>query len=72
MGKSEKRLERVKQNPRNVSLTEFESLINEFGYIEEGNKHPRAIIGAATLPYARRNPVRVCYVKQLIHAIENR
>lgn len=54
----------------NVSLRDFEALANQFGYIEEGSKHPKIIIGSHTLPYKRENPVKACYVKELYDIIE--
>lgn len=70
MSKKEKRLEKVRKNIRNVSLGDFEALIEEYGYIEEGGKHPKAIIGAHTMPYKREDPVKSCYVKELIDIID--
>lgn len=61
-----KLLERIRRNIRNVSLDDFESLINTYGYIETSGKHPKAIIGKYTMPYKRENPVKSCYVKELI------
>lgn len=71
MTKKEKLLEKVRKNPRNVSKEEFESLIRLFGYIEEGGNHPLAIIDEYTLPYKRENPIKVCYIKDLIEIIES-
>ena len=71
MTKRQKRLEKIRQNIRNVSLEEFESIIGEFGYIEEGGKHPKAVLGDYTLPYKRKNPVRVCYVHELLLIIDD-
>ncbi|OGN91575.1 MAG: hypothetical protein A2Z75_00190 [Chloroflexi bacterium RBG_13_50_10] len=59
-----KLLERVRRNMRNVSLEDFEALINIYGCIETGGKHPKAIIGKYTMPYKRENPVKSCYVKE--------
>jgi len=58
-------------NPRNISLGEFESLINGYGYIEEGAKLPKAIIESYTLPYKRENPVKSCYVVELLEIIDS-
>jgi len=71
MTKEQKRLERIRRNPRNVSLEDFEVLINAFGYIEEGSKHPKAIIGVHTMPYKRENPIKSCYVKELLDIIDS-
>jgi len=71
VSQKEKLLARVRRNPRNVSLGEFESLINVYGYIEEGAKHPKAIIESYTLPYKRENPVKSCYVVELLEIIDS-
>jgi hypothetical protein len=66
-----KLLERIRKNARNVSLEDFETLVNMYGYIEKGRKHPKAIIGTHTMPYKRENPVKPCYVKELITIIDS-
>jgi hypothetical protein len=66
-----KLLERVRRNVRNVSLEDFEALINMYGCIEMGGKHPKAIIDKYTMPYKRENPVKSCYVKELITIIDS-
>jgi hypothetical protein len=66
-----KLLERVRKNVRNVSLEDFEALINMYGYIETGGKHTKAIMGKYTMPYKRENPVKSCYVKELITIIDS-
>jgi hypothetical protein len=66
-----KLLERVRRNMRNVSLEDFEALINIYGCIETGGKHPKSIIGKYTMPYKRENPVKSCYVKELITIIDS-
>jgi len=71
MVKKDKSLEKVRKNVRNVSLHDFEALINQYGYIEEGGKHPKAIIDVFTMPYKRENPVKSCYVKELLEIIES-
>jgi hypothetical protein len=71
VSKSKKLLESIRRNPRNVPLQEFETLINRFGYIEEGGKHPKAIIGVYTMPYKRENPVKSCYVTELMEILTN-
>jgi hypothetical protein len=45
-------------------------LINDYGHIEEGAKHPKAIIGIHTMPYKRENPAKSCYVKELLDIID--
>lgn len=70
MSTKEKLLVRVRKNSRNISEEDFESLIRLFGHIEEGGGHPKAIIGIYTLPYKRENPIKSCYVKELIEIID--
>ena len=45
MSKKEKLEVKIRNNPRNVSLKDFESLICRYGEIKEGGSHPQAIIG---------------------------
>jgi len=72
MTSGEKSWEVIRRNPRNVALRDFEALIKRYGYVEEGAKHPKAIIGTRTMPYKRENPVKSCYVKELLEIIEER
>ncbi len=71
MTQKEKLLIRIRRNPRNVSLSDFESLIRGYGYIEDGGKHPKAVIEVYTLPYKRENPVKSCYVVDLLEIIDS-
>jgi hypothetical protein len=66
-----KLLDKARRNPRNLSREEFESMVRAYGYIEEGGKHPLAIIGDYTLPYKRENPVKACYTRELITIIDS-
>lgn len=70
MTRDKKSLQVIRRNPRNVALRDFEALIERYGYIEEGAKHPKAIIGTHTMPYKRESPVKSCYVKELLEIIE--
>ena len=71
MTRKQKLLDRIRRNVRNVSLHDFEALINDYGYIEEGGKHPKVIIGTYTMPYKRENTVKSCYVKELLEVIDS-
>lgn len=71
MVKKKKLHEKIRINPKNVSLHDFEALINEYGYIEEGGKHPKVIIDIYTMPYNRENPVKICYVKELLEILDS-
>ena len=71
MPQKQKLLDRVRRKIRNTSLGDFEALIKAYGYIEEGSKHPKAIIGVHTMPYKRENPIRSCYVKELLDIIDS-
>ena len=62
---------KIQRKIRNVSLREFESMVKKFGHIEEGSKHPKAIIGNHTLPYKRQSPIKTCYVKELYDIIDS-
>jgi hypothetical protein len=70
MTRDRKSLEAIRRNPKNVALRDFEALIRRYGHIEEGAKHPKAIVGPYTMPYKRENPVKSCYVKELLEIIE--
>ena len=71
MTRKQKLLDKVRRNIRNVSSGDFEALIKAYGYIEEGSKHPKAIIGVYTMPYKRENPIKSCYVKELLDIIDS-
>ena len=71
MVKRDKREERIRENPKNILLEDFEALINNYGYIKEGGKHPQAVIGSHTMSYKRENPVKSAYVKQLLFFIDS-
>jgi hypothetical protein len=71
MSRKKNLLEKIRRNPRNVSLREFESLARQYGYIEEGSKHPRVIIGNQTLIFKRESRVKTCYVKELLDIIDS-
>ena len=71
MTRKQKLLDRVHRNVRNTLLGDFEALIKAYGHIEEGSKHPKVIIGVYTMPYKRENPVKSCYVKELLGIIDS-
>jgi hypothetical protein len=70
VGSKEKREEKIRSNTSNVSLEDFEALIKQYGYIKEGSKHPKAIIGSRVFPYRRTNPVRRVYVDKILEIID--
>ncbi len=71
MSKREKHGEKIRRNINNVSLEDFEALIREYGYIKVSGKHPKARIGNYTMPYKRENPIKSCYVKELLRIIDS-
>jgi len=71
MSKKEKREIRIRNSPRNSSLEDFEALINQYGKINEGAKHPQAVIGNRVFPYKRTNPVLYPYVEKILEIIDN-
>jgi transcriptional regulator of heat shock response len=70
MSKKEKLEARIRNNPRNVSLEDFESLVYQYGEIKEGDNHPLAIVGKRVFPYRRTNPVLTPYVVKVLELIE--
>ena len=71
MSKKDKLEAKIRNNPRNVSLADFEALVNKHGRIEMGGKHAKARIGSATLTYKRVNPMPSEYVADLLEIIDN-
>jgi hypothetical protein len=72
MSKKAKLEDRIRKNPRDVSLDDFEAMVNVYGYIEMGSKHAKARIGSATLTYKRINPMPPEYVADLLDIIDTR
>lgn len=70
MPKKDKREEKIRKNPANVSLEDFEWLINRYGYIKEGRSHPKARIGTRTMPYKRGTTIKPVYVKEVLRIID--
>ncbi len=71
MSKKEKLENRIRNRPKNVSLDEFESLVNKYGHINMGGKHAKARIGSFTLTYKRVNPIPPEYVADLLEIIDS-
>ncbi len=71
MGKADKKEQRIRENVNNVSLDDFEALINKYGFIKMGSNHPKAIIGNIMFPYKRENPIKPVYVKGILEIIDN-
>ncbi|MDP2919918.1 MAG: hypothetical protein Q8O43_06855 [Dehalococcoidia bacterium] len=71
MSKKEKLETRVRNNPRNVTIGDFEALIKQYGYIKEGGRHPMAVIGKRVFAYRRTNPVLVPYVAKVLEIIDD-
>jgi len=69
VSKQDKREQRIRLNPSNVSLQDFENLINRYGRIKTSGNHFKALIGDYGLPYKRENPVKLVYVKNLLKLI---
>jgi len=72
MTKSEKRLDRIRKNPRNVSLEDFEAVARQYGVIVEGGKHAQVQFyeHPYPLPYVRVKPIPKAYVKDLLEIID--
>ena len=72
MIKKEKLEAMIRNNPKNISLDDFEYLVSEYGYIKPGSKHAKAVIGMRTLTYKRVNPIPSEYVVDLLKLIDAR
>ena len=70
MTKRDRREQKIRKNPTNVSLVEFESLIRRYGKIIEGGSHPKAHINKHFYPYKRTNPVSAHYVRGVLSLID--
>jgi len=70
MTKRGKRERRIRENPDNVALRDFEALISTYGHTEPGAKHFKAVIGEHVMTYKRENPVKSVYVRQLLSFID--
>ena len=71
MSKKGKLEKAIRNNPKNVSLDDFESLVGQYGTVAMGSKHAKARIGTFTLTYKRANPMPVEYVNDLLEIIDN-
>ena len=70
MSKADKKEQRIRENPENVSLEDLESLINKYGKIIYGVNHPKACIGGHVFPYKRENPVKAHYVEAILLMVD--
>jgi len=70
MSKCDKRELRIRKNPTNVSLEDFEALIRFYGYIDAGEKHHKAVIGNNSMTYKKENPVKSVYVKMMLSFVD--
>jgi len=71
MSRKEKRELKIRDNLKNVSLEDFEWLVNRYGYIKPGGSHSLAVIGDRMYPYPRTNPVNQNYVKGNLEIIDS-
>ena len=70
MSKREKREQQIRNNTANVSLNDFEWLVNQYGEIISGGSHPKAHIGNHVYPFKKENPVKAHYVEAVIRFID--
>lgn len=76
MAKRDKRLQKLRQNPRDVSLEELRQILEDHGFWLDrivGSHHVfRAEVGDKTwkvvIPYHK--PIKIIYVKQVILAVD--
>lgn len=73
MSKKEKRLEKTKNNPKNVDFKTIESILISNGFTKRqphsGSSHYTFIKGdkIITIPYSK--PIKECYVKSVLSLI---
>ena len=67
-----KREQKIRNNPRNVALSDFEWLIEQYGKIKHGGSHSMAKINGCPypIPYKRSSPVIPDYVQRVLKAID--
>jgi len=70
VSKKEKLEVKIRNNPRNVSLDDFEALIKHYGEIIGGGSHPKAHINNHIYPFKRENPVKSHYVEAVLGFID--
>ncbi len=70
MARKDRREQKIRDNPINVSITAFEALIRKYGRIVEGGEHPKAYINGHFYPYKRHNPVSGHYVRGVLRIID--
>jgi hypothetical protein len=70
VSRADKKEQRIRQNPSNVSLEDFEALVTKYGTIIYGGSHPKAYIGGHVYPYKRENPVKAHYVEAILEFID--
>jgi predicted RNA binding protein YcfA (HicA-like mRNA interferase family) len=74
MSKRAKRLQKIRQNPRNVSFADLKQVLLDFGVVlnhSTGSHHIFEIADTETIfvvPY--RNPVKIIYVKKALELID--
>jgi len=71
MTRKDSREQKIRDNPTNVSLTEFEALVKKYGEIVEGGSHPKAHINRHYYPYKRSNPINGHFVRGVLRSIDN-
>jgi hypothetical protein len=70
MSKADKKGQKIRKNINNVSIEDFEALINRYGKIIEGGNHPKAYVNGHVYPYKRHNPVSAHYVESILKIID--
>ena len=76
MAKRDKRLQKLRQNPKNVSLDELRQVLENYGFWLDGVVGSHYIFRAnfgervwkLTIPYNK--PIKIIYVKQALVAID--
>ncbi|QGP92569.1 hypothetical protein MGLY_19550 [Neomoorella glycerini] len=74
MTKREKILEKIKQNPRNVSFNDLDRILRQHGFkcrqLGSGSSHYTYLKDDIRITLPKQNPMRPVYVKITLKAIE--
>ena len=70
MSKADKKEQKLRKNTANISLEDFEALIDRYGEIISGGSYPKAHIGNHVYPYRKENPVKAHYVEAILKLID--
>ncbi len=76
MTKREKRLQKIRQNPKNVRFNDLQAVLNDYGIKlirSRGSHHTFSVkiddeVHTLVIPY--RRPIRIVYIRQALQLID--